>query len=94
MDFYKLAYSIIDPGARAPGFGAPAPPGARGGPCLEDSLTSFAIFEVSTTHRNGNARDLLEKRNTPGETLKVEPGVLRFSGLCHVGFWDFSENVW
>ena len=54
----------------------------------------FAFFEVSMTHRNGNARDLLEKRNTPGETLIVEPGVLRFSGLCHVGFWDFSENVW
>ena len=38
-----------------------------------------------------NTRALLEKRNTPGETLLVEPGVLRFSGLCHVVFWKPSD---
>ena len=53
----------------------------------------FAFFEVSMTHRNGNARDLLEKRNTPGETLLVEPGVLRFSELCHVEFLRSSDMV-
>ena len=53
----------------------------------------FAFFEVSMTHRNGNARDLLEKRNTPGETLLVEHGVLRFSGLCHVEFLKTSHML-
>ena len=41
----------------------------------------------------GNTRALLEKRNTPGETLLVEPGVLRFSGLCHVEFLKTSDMV-
>ena len=41
----------------------------------------------------GNTRALLEKRNTPGETLLVEPGVLRFSELCHVEFWITSDML-
>ena len=76
-----------DPGA---GFGGPGP---RGPPCLEDSLTSFANFEGSRQHRNGNARDLLGKRNTTCETLLVDHVVLSFPGLCHVEFWISSDMV-